>query len=66
MTYDNIKSHKKPGFYPLFKTHIFQKTTGSVRLSSCSRVKFKAHNITPYVVSYQKYKHFDSDKIRLK
>ena len=28
VTYDNIKSHKKPGFYPLFRRYIFQKTTG--------------------------------------
>ena len=28
MNYDNVKSHKKPGFYPLFKKYIFRKTTG--------------------------------------
>ena len=28
MTYDNIKSHKKPGFHPLFKRYIFRKITG--------------------------------------
>ena len=28
MTYDNIKSHKKGGFYPLTRKHIFGKTTG--------------------------------------
>ena len=28
MTYDNIKSHKKPGFDTLFKRYIFRKTTG--------------------------------------
>ena len=28
MTYDNIKSHKRPGFHFLFKRYIFQKTTG--------------------------------------
>ena len=26
---DNIKSHKKPGFHPLCRRYIFQKTTGS-------------------------------------
>ena len=25
---DNIKSHKKPRFHPLFRRHIFRKTTG--------------------------------------
>ena len=28
VTYDYIKSHKKPGFHPLFRKYIFQKTTG--------------------------------------
>ena len=28
LTYDNIKSHKKPGFHPLFRGCIFGKTTG--------------------------------------
>ena len=28
VTYDNIKSHKKPGFQPPFKRYIFAKTTG--------------------------------------
>ena len=28
MTYDNIKSHKKPGFQTLFRRYIFRKTTG--------------------------------------
>ena len=27
MTYDNIKSHKKPGFHPLFRRYIFRKNT---------------------------------------
>ena len=26
MAYDNIKSHKKPGFHPLFRRRSFQKT----------------------------------------
>ena len=25
--YDNIKSHKKPGFHPLFRRYCFRKTT---------------------------------------
>ena len=28
VTYDNIKSHKKPAFHPLFRGYIFRKTTG--------------------------------------
>ena len=28
MTYDNIKSHKNPGFHPLSRRHIFEKITG--------------------------------------
>ena len=31
VTYDNIKSHKKPGFRPLFRSYIFQKPTGGWR-----------------------------------
>ena len=27
MTYDNIKSHKKPGLHPLTRTYNFGKTT---------------------------------------
>ena len=28
LTYDNIKSHKTPVFHPLFRRHVFGKTTG--------------------------------------
>ena len=28
VTYDNIESHKKPGFHHLFRRYIFRKTTG--------------------------------------
>ena len=28
VTYDNIKSHKEPGFHPLFRRHTIRKTTG--------------------------------------
>ena len=28
VTYGNIKSHKKPGFHPLFRRYIFRKSTG--------------------------------------
>ena len=27
VTYDNIKSQRKPGFYPLFRRYIFRKAT---------------------------------------
>ena len=34
MTYDNIKSHKEPGFPPLFRRYIFRKTTcGGIKLN---------------------------------
>ena len=29
VTYDEIKSHKKPVFHPLFSRYIFGETTGS-------------------------------------
>ena len=29
LTYDNIKSHKKPGFHPFFRGYIFRKTKGA-------------------------------------
>ena len=32
MTYDNVKSYKKPAFQPLFRRYIFRKTTGGVVL----------------------------------
>ena len=28
VAYENTKSHKKSGFYPLFKRYFFQKTSG--------------------------------------
>ena len=28
MTFDNIKSNKKPGFHPVFRRYILEKTTG--------------------------------------
>ena len=31
VTYDNIKSHKKPGFHPLFRRHIFEKNTEEMK-----------------------------------
>ena len=31
MTYDNIKSHKKPGLHPLSRRYIFGKTTEGVK-----------------------------------
>ena len=32
VTYDNIKSHKNPGFHPLFRRCIFRKTTRGGRI----------------------------------
>ena len=31
MTYDNIESHKKPGFHLLFRSCISEKNTGGIR-----------------------------------
>ena len=33
VTYDNIESHKKPGFHSHFIRYISQKTTGEVKLT---------------------------------
>ena len=33
VTYDNTKIHKKPAFHPLFRRHIFRKTTGGGQVS---------------------------------
>ena len=33
VNYDNIKSHKKSEFHPLFRRYIFGKTTGGVKLT---------------------------------
>ena len=34
VTYDNIKSHKKPGFHPLSRRYIFGKITGGSQIAS--------------------------------
>ena len=41
VTYDNIQSHKKAGFHPLFRRYIFGKTAevGQIDTPSCFRVK---------------------------
>ena len=42
MTYDNIKSHKKPELHPLFRRYIFRKTTaGQIDPPPPSRFKVK-------------------------
>ena len=41
VTYDNIKSHKKPRFHPLFGKYIFGKTMGGVKLTFLSRLRVK-------------------------
>ena len=33
MTYDNIKSNKKPVFHHLIRRYIFQKTTGELKFT---------------------------------
>ena len=33
MNYDNIKSHKKPGFHPFFRRYIIRKTTGESQIN---------------------------------
>ena len=33
VTYDNIKSHKKARFHPLFRMYIFRKNTRGIRLN---------------------------------
>ena len=40
--YDNIKSHKKAGFHPLCRRHIFQKTTGGDQIDLPSHFRFKS------------------------
>ena len=34
VAYDNIKSHKKPGFHPPLQRYIFRKTTGGSQTKS--------------------------------
>ena len=43
MTYDNIKSHKKPGFHTFSEKHIVQKTAGEegVKLTPFSLFRAK-------------------------
>ena len=33
VTYDNIKSHKKQGFHPLFRRNIYRKVTEGVKVT---------------------------------
>ena len=46
MPYDNIKSHRKPGFHPLFRRYIFRKTTegAGVKFAPLSRFRAKFAN----------------------
>ena len=44
VAYDNINSHQKAGFYPLFRKYIFGKTTGGGQInppSNLFRVKMR-------------------------
>ena len=45
--YDNFKSHKKPGFHPLFRRYNFQKTSGGIKLTP-----------TPFLPSRFRVKYF--------
>ena len=35
MTYDNIKSHKKPRLYSFSRRHFFRKTIGEIKSTNC-------------------------------
>ena len=52
MTYDNIKSHKKPGFHPLFRRYIFWK-----------KHRERGSNWTPPPPSHFKAKHSGNWKV---
>ena len=49
MPFDNIKSHKKPGFHPLFRGYIFWKATrGGDQIDSPAVLGLRKVNVTPY------------------
>ena len=41
VTHDNIKSHKNPGFYPLFRRYNFKKTTGGSQIDAPLPCRFR-------------------------
>ena len=52
-----FKSHKKPEFHPLFRRHIFQKTTGGeggVKLSRLTPAVLELKYVESYEGSYSK------------
>ena len=53
VTYDNIKSRKKPGSHPLFRRNIFRKTTGRVELTTpaVSGLKKSLKVVLPFVLN---------------
>ena len=54
VTYDNIKSHKKSGFRPLFRRYIFEKTTAGGQIYPPCRFRAK---IVPFGLFISKTAH---------
>ena len=52
--YDNVKSHKKLGFHPLFRRYIFQKTTVEGQLTPPAILGLNCHQYFNFL-SYLKY-----------
>ena len=48
VTYDNIKSHQKPGLYSLSRRYIFGKTTGLVQIESHSHLRVNVNYTKTY------------------
>ena len=55
---DNIKSHKKPGFYPLLRRHTFWKTKGrggeGVKLTPLPAV-LGLNSVIEYITSTKRF-----------
>ena len=45
MAYENIKSHRKPGFHSLSKKHIFGKTALVIQIDPPAVLGLKAKNL---------------------
>ena len=56
MPYDNIKSHKKPGFHRLFRRYIFRKTTegsgGQITSLPLSRFRVNQYKAVACMCAY--------------
>ena len=63
LPYDNIKSHKEPGFEPLFRRCIFQKTTRGVKLNP-GLIIF--HEVLPVTILHLKIKTYSNKSSHLK